>query len=72
MWRSVTVWRAAIRMARSVACEAGSLRMRSGLNFWTTLPSGPTTSRTICGRYSLPPFASAAYALMSWIGVTTS
>ena len=48
--RSVTVYRAASRIVRSVACDTGSLRTRSGLNGWITVPSGPTTSRTSCGR----------------------
>ena len=35
-------------------------RMSLGVNGRTTVPSGLTISRTICGWYSFPPFASAA------------
>src|SRR4051794_23048088 len=72
VWRSVTVDRPARRIAFSVACETFIFRIRSGLNGVITDPSGPITSRTSWGRYRRPPFASAAYALISWIGVTPS
>ena len=50
VWRRVTVERAARRIARIVAGETGSFRISSGLNGLTTVPSGPTISRTSCGR----------------------
>ena len=43
-----------------VAPRHVQLRISFGLNGRTTVPSGPTISRTICGWYSLPPLASAA------------
>ena len=47
-------------MSRSTLGFTFILRMTFGSNGRTTLPSGPTTSRTICGWYSVPPLASAA------------
>jgi hypothetical protein len=37
-----------------------------------TVPSAPMIWSTTWGLYSVPPFASAQYALSSWIGVTAS
>ena len=49
MWRRVTVLRAALRMILRTLGGTFILRMIFGLNGRTTLPSGPTMSRTICG-----------------------
>jgi hypothetical protein len=47
-------------MSLRTLAGASISRISFGSNGRTTVPSGATISRTICGSYSLPPFASDA------------
>ena len=60
MWRIVTVERAASRMSLRTLAFTSISRMSFGSNGRVDVPVGPTISRTSCGWYSWPPFASAA------------
>ena len=62
--------RAPMRMVRSVASSAAISCSTSGSYVFTSSPLASVSPRTIMGRMSEPPFATAAYAFRIWSGVT--
>src|ERR1019366_7103705 len=69
---SLTTSKRASVMRRRLSGATGTCRRMRGGNSWTTAPSLVSTARTTCGWKSVPPFASAAYALASCSGVTVT
>jgi len=71
-WPIVTTRLADSRRRRRFSAVMSSFRIGVGVAVATTVPLTSRASLKRCGRQSVPPFATEAYALRSWSGVTAT